>query len=173
MSSTLSQFPEDLRPHVPLGEGAPFLYYSENRAMAVPSPSDGVEADLSVDLARQLRPRRMPQETMAISRLKGKLQLSNGRHLLAPTKAPSDLPAKRLLWGPVDRSLLLRSLAEKGPTIESSVEEDDGGRCRVFVQDGGRRAVVELGAAPAVIAASDEPLAALLHEALCSASDGI
>ncbi|CAA6662092.1 unnamed protein product [Spirodela intermedia] len=165
-------FPEDLRPHVPLREGASFLYYSENRTMAAPNPSDGVEADLSIDLARQLRPRRMLQETMAISRLKGKLQLSYGRHLLAPTKAPSDLPAKRLLWGPVDRSLLLHSLAEKG-IIESSVEQDDGGRCRIFVQDGDRRAVVELGAAPAVIAAADERLAALLHEALCSASDGI
>ena len=150
------------------------LYYQENRTLSAPSINDDVEAHLSFELARQLRPRKTPNENMAIARLEAKLQLHNGMHLLIPQRSPPDLIEKRFLWGAVNTSQLLSSLKDRG--IESSLEvvkEEDGDHCRIMVQRPSRGLIDMEAEAPLMITTADKELAVAIRKAVCMSFEGI
>ncbi|XP_078445355.1 integrator complex subunit isoform X2 [Wolffia australiana] len=168
-------FPEDLRQQMPAvqNQAPSYLFYKENETLIAAATNDNVETDLSIELARQLRPRRMPEPNLAISRLQANLQLSNGKYLLMPQKKTMpDFAENGLIWGSVDCELLVQRLKEGG--IEGEVEwEDEEERRRVRVGTG-ERAVVELAAAGrTVIAAAEEGVAAVVFEAVRRSCDGV
>ncbi|KAL4204016.1 hypothetical protein AMTRI_Chr01g130080 [Amborella trichopoda] len=65
------------------------LYYTKNETVRIPCLRNEIEAELSKDLAIGLKPKLLKNGSMAIARVKGKINLNLGRHLLGPVPEPS------------------------------------------------------------------------------------
>lgn len=168
------QFPEELRMQLtPNMMSSSYLYYSEGETLSIPSLRDDFEADLSTDLAFQLRPRRTSQENIAVARFKGELLVSQGKHLLFSAPEPVDFPKGHLLhWGSIDQNRLLPALQEKGINgcLDSSSITDSASLIYINKPS---RALIEISTAGTIISAADEALASLIFEVVNSVLDGI
>ncbi|KAK1294741.1 hypothetical protein QJS10_CPA16g01064 [Acorus calamus] len=100
LNPKLVLLPEEMKDHLPTtcSSSFSFSYYSESETLLVPSLQDDFEAHLAMDLALQLKPKRIKGETTAVARLKGRLLISNGKYMLVPSKRPGT---------PTDKSSLL------------------------------------------------------------------
>lgn len=153
------------------------FHYSENETLRIPSLKDSSELEISTDLAFQFQGRKLKNEDMNITRLKGELYVDHGRHRLLSGSEPAKFAKSRPLlhWGSPDLEILLNMLSNMG--INASVEQgmSIGGSekaCVVHVHEP-KKALIEIGTTGTVISAADENLASRIFEAIDSSLDGI
>ncbi|KAK1284517.1 hypothetical protein QJS10_CPB21g00487 [Acorus calamus] len=175
LNPKLVLLPEEMKDHLPTtcSSSFSFSYYSESETLLVPSLQDDFEAHLAMNLALQLKPKRIKGETTAVARLKGRLLISNGKYMLVPSKRPGTPTDKSslLYWGSVDPTLLLSALAEKEIIGMVSRRDDTGA---IFVQvDVPSKALIEIGVHRTVICSANETLCGRICESICSVLDGI
>ncbi|XP_059652788.1 uncharacterized protein LOC132299915 [Cornus florida] len=172
--------PENLKLY--FGSSSPrefsFIHYCENELLHIPSLKDSSEFDVATDLASQLHWTNAKKKNMNIARLKGELFMEHSKHRLLPgnEQITSSQTRRPLLhWGTPDLDSLLTALQKMG--ISGSVERGTGGVesenafiVRVIEPN---KALIEVDATSTVISTSDENLASLISEAICSCLNGI
>ncbi|KAJ0978853.1 hypothetical protein J5N97_014327 [Dioscorea zingiberensis] len=166
--------PDGLKSQLTISKNYAHLYYSENVALRVPSLREDFEARIMRYLDFKLQPRILPQENLAIARLKGRLRLSNGNYLLVPAEKPAHFSNKQQLhWGSINPDLLLKALKDKG--LDGHISDDETASCGVqFISIiTPHEAVIEIDSKQTVISAANENLAAVIYEAFRSICNGI
>ncbi|KAI3947883.1 hypothetical protein MKX01_034548 [Papaver californicum] len=163
-------FPEDLRHHFPshVTSSFSFIYYSINEMLHLPSVR-GYVTNMETELAFQLKPRRMEQESTAIARLRGKIFIDNGKYVLISMKEPIDSSIMHDLthWGSPDSKLLLEALNDRG--INGSISQD-----RSFLETSEpNKALIRFHPTQTIISTDQKALANEIFEALSTALNKI
>ncbi|CAM0884250.1 unnamed protein product [Alopecurus aequalis] len=174
----LALFPEELKSRCPPKEDAPwsFLYYAKGKTIEVPNTREDFEVRLAANVAFGLQPRQL-DGTIAVARLRAKLQLSNGQYLLVAPEDRSDDQSKRQLllhWGAVDAGRVLSALQEKGITCAFGEDDDGSVGCErsILVTSPGE-ALVKMTSEKTVICCDDESTAKQIYDAIGSVCNGI
>ncbi|KAK9141256.1 hypothetical protein Scep_010937 [Stephania cephalantha] len=170
-------FPKDLpAAHLSsIGSSFSLHPYSENEIMNVPNTRNDHEIKLDKKLALQLLPRMIGEGPIAIARLRGKLELNHGEHILRSCRESLDSSQShmQLHWGSLDPNLLEKALQKKG--IDGSWSANTGANdgIHVFRIANPSSALIEIHAMYTIISSADETLSSLLVEAVSSVLEGI
>ncbi|XP_062109029.1 uncharacterized protein LOC133819731 [Humulus lupulus] len=168
-------FPEDLR-QISFQESTPFSisHYSENETLVIPSLKSS-EFELSMELATQFRFKKLKQEHINVTRLKGELLVSNGKHQLVSETNQADQKKCRpvLCWGSPSIETLLAALSERGisGTVEGGAVDLECENVSVIHVGEPNRACIKIGVTITVVTAADEDLARRISEAIYSVID--
>ncbi|XP_031376841.1 integrator complex subunit 9 homolog isoform X2 [Punica granatum] len=172
--------PEDLSKRMRCSDANSFsvIHYSVNETVQIPSPDDGLDLDIAPEVIPQLQWRSLREENLSIARLKGKLAMRNGKHLIFPRDELAHPKSEPLLhWGSPDLQRLLTSLSEMG--VSGSLLENSGNKERgtatasiVHIQEP-NKALVEVRETGTTIITSDKKLASLIFEAVSCVLDGV
>ncbi|PKI63013.1 hypothetical protein CRG98_016652 [Punica granatum] len=172
--------PEDLSKRMRCSDANSFsvIHYSVNETVQIPSPDDGLDLDIAPEVIPQLQWRSLREENLSIARLKGKLAMRNGKHLIFPRDELAHPKSEPLLhWGSPDLQRLLTSLSEMG--VSGSLLENSGNKERgtatasiVHIQEP-NKALVEVRETGTAIITSDKKLASLIFEAVSCVLDGV
>ncbi|KAF9606760.1 hypothetical protein IFM89_028136 [Coptis chinensis] len=170
----LLKLPEVLRLKLPISESrshSVLYYYSENETQSIPSSRKDFEISLTTNLAFQLRPIMMKQESIAIARLKGKLIVDHGNFELDIVKEPDKSSMRQMSpqSGSLDLNILLAALQTKGINGSLQQEADKVGMIQVYEPE---KALIEVHAMHTIVSADDETLAALLFEVVSNVLNG-
>lgn len=146
------------------------LQYSETETTLIPSLKSS-EVVVPMELATQFHFKKLKQEHISVTRLKGDLLVDNGKHRLVPGSKLVDQKCKPVLcWGSPDIERLLAALSERG--IKGTVagdaintEFEDVAVVHVLEPN---RACIEIRVASTVITTADENLAFQISDAICS-----
>ncbi|KAF9606720.1 hypothetical protein IFM89_028096 [Coptis chinensis] len=166
--------PEVLRLKLPISESrshSVLYYYSENETQSIPSSRKDFEISLATNLAFQLRPIMMKQESIAIARLNGKLIVDHGNFELDIVKEPDKSSMRQMSpqSGSLDLNILLAALHTKGINGSLQQEADKVGMIQVYEPE---KALIEVHAMHTIVSADDETLAALLFEVVSNVLNG-
>ncbi|MCL7039685.1 hypothetical protein MKW94_016216 [Papaver nudicaule] len=162
-------FPEGLRQQFPSPVTSSFscIHYSVNEMLHLPSLRDHV-TNMETELAFQLKPRRMEQESMAIARLSGKIVIHNGKYVLVSTEEPIDTSIMHLThWGSPDSKLLLKALNDRG--IKGSISQDGS----ILEISEPNTALIQFHPTQTIISTDEKSLATVIYEALSTVLNGI
>lgn len=136
------------------------------------------ELELSLELATQFRFKKLKQEHINVTRLKGELLVSNGKHqLFSETKQADPNKCRPVLcWGSPSMEALLAALSEKGisGTVEGggTVDSECENVSVIHVHEP-NQACIKVGVAITVVTAVDEDLAGLISDAIRSVLDSV
>uniref|UniRef100_A0A803Q477 Beta-Casp domain-containing protein n=1 Tax=Cannabis sativa TaxID=3483 RepID=A0A803Q477_CANSA len=168
-------FPEDLR-QISFQESTPFsiLHYSENETLAIPNLKSS-ELEIPMELATQFHFKKLKQEHINVTRVKGELLVSNGKHqLISETKQADQLKCRPVLcWGSPSTDTLLAALSERGisGTVEGDTVDLEGENVSVVHVHEPNRACIKIGVAITVVTTADEDLAGRISDAIYSVLD--
>lgn len=173
----LMQFPENLSWLINTNtESFAFFSYSEGETLRVPNLKDSVELEIASDLATSFCWRKLHQENINITRLKGELSLNCGKFKLFPENeqvAPDQRPL--IHWGQPDLEKLLNVLSKMG--IEGSLEQEmsdaESNNVRVIRIHVPTEAMIEIQESRTIVSVADKTLSARIFDALDSILDGV
>ena len=129
-----------------------------------------------MDVASQFHFKKLKQEHISVTRLKGELVIAHGKHhLLSPNQQADPKCRPALYWGLPDIESLLAALSKIGikGTLgghSTDPESDDIAFVRI---DEPTSAHIQIRATNTVITAGDETLASNIADAICSVLAGI
>ncbi|KAL5543705.1 hypothetical protein UlMin_007489 [Ulmus minor] len=166
-------FPKDLKQI-----NFPFsvLHYSENETLRIPSLKNSSEVEISMDLATQFHFRKLKQEGINVTRLKGDLVVDGGKHKLLSENKHSNLKCMPILhWGSPDPETLLATLSRMGikGTIKGTSKDSESQNIAVLYVHEPNKASIEIQTTSTVITAANEDLASRISEAIGSVLDGV
>lgn len=129
-----------------------------------------------MDVASQFHFKKLKQEHISVTRLKGELIIAHGKHHLLSTNQQAD-PKSRpaLYWSSPDITSLLAALSKmsiKG-TLEGHATDPESEDIAIVRIDEPSSAQIQIRATSTVVTARDENLASNIADAICSVLAGI
>lgn len=155
----------------------PFLVlpYTENETLSIRRLKSS-ELEIPMDLATQFNFKKLKQEHISVTRLKGELIVGHGKHHLLSRNKPAELKCRHIMyWGSPDVESLLAALSKMGikGTIGGSMMDADSESVSTVQIHEPNRACIEIRATSTVITAADENLASHISVAISSVLAGI
>lgn len=175
----LTQLPEKLSQLMYTNtESFSVVSYTEGETLHITNLKDSVELEIASDLATSFSWRKLHQENINITRLKGELSLNCGKVKLFPeigqVVAPPDQKPV-IHWGQPDLEKLLNVLSKMG--IEGSLEREmsdaESKNVHVIRIHDPMEAMIEVQESRTIISVADKTLSARIFDALDNVLDGV
>ncbi|XP_024032285.1 integrator complex subunit 9 homolog isoform X2 [Morus notabilis] len=151
------------------------LRYTENETLIISSLKSS-EVEIPMDLATQFNFKKLKQEHISVTRLKGDLTIGHGKHHLLSGNKPTDLKCRHIMhWGSPDIERLFAALSKmgiKGTVGGGTMDAESENFSQVQITEPSR-ACIEIRATSTVIITIDENLASRISDAICSVLAGI
>ena len=152
------------------------LRYSENETLRIQRLKECSEVEIAMDLASKFHFKKLKQENVNVTRLKGDLFVYHGKHQLLSGNEQANSNCRPLLhWGSLDLESLLTALSRMDikATVEQGMSDTNTDNVSVVHVHEPNRAFIEIKATSTVITAADENLASLIFEAIDTLMDGV
>ena len=150
------------------------LHYSENETLRVSSLKSS-EVELPMELASQFHFKKLKQEHISLTRLRGELVVGNGKHqLVSESKQANQKCRPVLCWGSPDIEKLLAALSERGVkgTVGGGAMDSELENVWVVHIHEPNKACIEIRVTSTVVTTADENLASQISDAICSVLAG-